>query len=299
MQTTNKVFMVIPTHFSFNDETACNNEFQKKSDSLDTNKIAKEESIRFINLLKEAGIEVIAVEDTMDPITPDSVFPNNWFSTHDDGTFVLYPMFAKNRREERKDNFIQNIKQNFPIKKTIDLSFYENQNEFLEGTGSMVLDRENKIIYACSSPRTSKIVLDDLAKQLGYQVVLFSAYGKTHQQIYHTNVMMSIGTQYACVCLESITDKNEKMDLLASLEKTNKHIIDITLDQLEHFCGNILELKGKNYEPILVMSDTAYHAFTLPQLAYFEQYYKIIHPVISCIEENGGGSARCMLGELF
>ena len=209
-QTTDTVLMVRPVAFGFNAETAVNNAFQKEGSEDNIPELARKESDAYIELLEACGINVIAVEDTLEPHTPDSVFPNNWFSTHENGTLVLYPMFAENRRQERKPAVLEAIKENFNIQKTVDLTHYEEDGLYLEGTGSMVLDRVNKIAYACRSPRTNEIVLEDFCRQLEYSPVLFNAVDANGKQIYHTNVMMHVGSEIAVVCMDSITDPKER-----------------------------------------------------------------------------------------
>ena len=224
-QTTDTVLMVRPVAFDYNEETAVNNAFQEEDNQSDTAEQARKESDAYIKLLKDNGINVVAVEDTKKPHTPDSVFPNNWFSTHDDGTLVLYPMFAENRRLERKPAALDAIEASFNERRTVDLTHYEEEGLFLEGTGSMVLDRVNKIVYACESPRTNKTVLEDFCKQLGYTPVLFKAAGDDGTEIYHTNVMMHVGTEVAVVCLESIRDEAQRSEVKESLENTGKTIV--------------------------------------------------------------------------
>lgn len=298
-QTTSKVFMVKPVNFGFNEQTASNNVFQVEGYNDEAQVKALNESQNYVKQLKENGIDVIYVEDTNEPRTPDSIFPNNWFSTHKGGTLVLYPMNAPNRRAERKEVFIDAIKENSKIEKTLDLSHWENEDLFLEGTGAMIFDRENHIVYACKSPRMHEKVLDDFCNQMGYKKVVFSSVDKNGQSIYHTNVMLCLGKTFAVICLDSITDENEKNAVVESLNKTNKKIIQISLDQMENFVGNMLELKNKNNERILVMSDRAYNNLNNEQKEYLESECKIIHPDLKYIELNGGGSARCMLGEIF
>ncbi len=299
MQTTDKVFMVRPVAFAYNEETAVNNDFQSKTESENTQTKALKEFDEYVKLLKENGVKVVTVNDTPKPHTPDSIFPNNWFSTHSNGELVIYSMCAKNRRNERKKEFIEAIQNNFKVNETIDFSSNESKNEFLEGTGSMVLDRENHIVYACKSIRTSVKLLDLFAETMGYTVCLFESFSRNNNPIYHTNVVMSVGTDYAVICLESIKDEAQSNKVVESLNSTGKAIVDITLDQLEHFCGNILELKNKENKKLLVMSKTAYNAFTKEQLEILSKDKKIITPDITTIETNGGGSARCMLAELF
>lgn len=300
-QTTDTVLMVSPVAFDYNEETAVNNAFQEEGDESESEitKMARKESDAYIKLLRDNGISVIAVKDTKKPHTPDSVFPNNWFSTHDDGTLVLYPMFAENRRLERKPAALEAIESNFDEKRTIDLTHYEEEGLFLEGTGSMVLDRVNKIAYACESPRTNKTVLKDFCDQLGYTSVLFKAVGVDGTEIYHTNVMMHVGTEVAVVCLDAIKDDDQRAMVKESLESTGKTIVDISFDQMNHFAGNMLELKNKDGDPCLVMSLAAYGSLTDEQIEFLESKMNLITPDLDCIEQNGGGSARCMIAEIF
>ena len=300
-QTTDTVLMVSPVAFDYNEETAVNNAFQEEGDESESEitKMARKESDAYIKLLRDNGISVIAVKDTKKPHTPDSVFPINWFSTHDDGTLVLYPMFAENRRLERKPAALEAIESNFDEKRTIDLTHYEEEGLFLEGTGSMVLDRVNKIAYACESPRTNKTVLKDFCDQLGYTSVLFKAVGVDGTEIYHTNVMMHVGTEVAVVCLDAIKDDDQRAMVKESLESTGKTIVDISFDQMNHFAGNMLELKNKDGDPCLVMSLAAYGSLTDEQIEFLESKMNLITPDLDCIEQNGGGSARCMIAEIF
>ena len=296
---TSKVFMVKPVCFGFNEQTADTNAFQREGFEKEAQEKALKESGNFVKLLTENDITVIQAEDTIEPKTPDSIFPNNWFSTHEGGILVLYPMYAENRRDERKQVFLDAIKQNFESKKIIDLTKWENEGKFLEGTGSLVLDRENKIAYACKSPRTSEIVFNDFCRKLGYLPVLFNAVDKNNTMIYHTNVIMCIGKTFAIICLDSIKSTEEKNMIIESLNKSKKKIIDITLEQLENFAGNMLEVKNKKGKRYLIMSDTAYNCLTKDQIEYLENECTILHPKIESIEINGGGSARCMMAELF
>ena len=298
-QTTDTVLMVSPVAFDYNEETAVNNAFQEEDNQSNTAEEARKESDAYIKLLEDNGINVIAVEDTKKPHTPDSVFPNNWFSTHDDGTLVLYPMFAENRRLERKPAALEAIEANFDEERVVDLTHYEEEGLFLEGTGSMVLDRVNKIAYACESPRTNRTVLEDFCKQLGYSPVLFKAVGADGTEIYHTNVMMHVGTDVAVVCLEAIQDEAQRTEVKESIEGTGKTIVEITFDQMNHFAGNMLELHNKDGQPCLVMSLAAYNSLTKEQVEFLESKMTLITPDLECIEQNGGGSARCMIAEIF
>ncbi|MBE6040574.1 MAG: amidinotransferase [Clostridiales bacterium] len=291
--------MVRPAAFGYNEETAVNNAFQQKGTGTDIQAEARRESDAYIGLLESSGINVVAAEDTAEPHTPDSVFPNNWFSTHDDGTLVLYPMFAENRRLERKPAVLEAIKANFDVKRIVDLTHYEEEGKFLEGTGSMVLDRAGRIVYACRSPRTNEEVLRDFCESLGYSPLMFDASDAGGRQIYHTNVMMHIGSDTAVVCMESIGDAEERARVRSSLEESGRTIVEITHGQMEHFAGNMLELRSSRGEACLVMSKTARIALSEDQLSVLGSGRRLITPDLDCIEMNGGGSARCMLAELF
>jgi hypothetical protein len=298
MQTTSHLLMIRPAQFMFNAETAVNNAFQSAND---TN--AQEEALKefndFASLLEQNGIDVTVIDDTKKPHTPDSIFPNNWISFHDDGRIVLYPMYASNRRLERKPHVIDQLKTKFEIKSQVDLSSYENKNIFLEGTGSMVLDRENKIAYACLSQRTDLNVLKDFCAKLGYTPVSFIAADSKGYPIYHTNVMMCVADQFVVICLDSIKDNQERIEVVAVIEKTGKEIIDITLDQMNHFAGNMLQVENDKGEKFLVMSSQAYHSLGQDQFLKIERYNSILHSSLDTIERNGGGSARCMMAEVF
>lgn len=306
MQTTSKILMIRPARFAFNKETAQNNYFQQISETSDQvselDNIA-ENAIRefdaFANILKANDVDVTVVQDTPEPYTPDSIFPNNWFSSHLSGELVLYPMFAPNRRLERKPNVINLLKRNMNHRKVVDLTFWENENEFLEGTGSMIFDRRKKIAYCCRSPRTSEKVLADFCSKMNYQPVLFSAVDKNNNQIYHTNVMMAVGLQVAVVCLDSIKDEDEQKKVISQLTSTGKIIVDISLDQVSQFAGNMLEVKSRNGNPLMVMSSSAYNSLTTNQEKIISTYSKIITTDLYTIEKNGGGSARCMIAEIF
>lgn len=300
MQTTSKIFMVKPIRFGYNAQTAENNAFQRKSGyGREVQENALREFISYASLLRANGVSVVLAEDTIEPSTPDSIFPNNWFSSHEDGTLVLYPMFAPNRREERKDHFLKIIKSNFDVKRVVDLTHYETQGEFLEGTGSMVLDRVHKIAYACISPRTSETVLNDFCKELGYTPCMFHGFDEGGSPIYHTNVMMCVGTTYAIVCLDAITDQKEKEELKRTLESSGKRVMEISFSQMGSFAGNMLEVKGDGAKNLLIMSSTARKSLTTTQSRELSKTYKLLAPQIETIETNGGGSARCMLGEIF
>ncbi len=298
MQTTSHLLMIRPAQFTFNTETAVNNAFQSTHD-INAQEVALKEFNDFVNLLQQNGFDVTVINDTKEPHTPDSIFPNNWISFHDDGRIVLYPMYASNRRLERKPHVIAELKTKFEIKSQIDLSSYEDTNSFLEGTGSMVLDRENKISYACLSPRTDLGVLKDFCLKLGYTPVAFTATDAKGNPIYHTNVMMCVADQFAVICLDAIKDSIEKKAVMAVIEKSGKEIIVLTLDQMNHFAGNMLQVENDNRKKFLVMSSQAFHSLSQDQLLKIHRYNSILHSSLNIIERNGGGSARCMIAEVF
>ncbi len=299
MQTTSNLLMIKPVRFDFNAETAVNNSFQQASADQQVSEKAAAEFDRFVSVLSNAGIRVTVVEDTPEPHTPDSVFPNNWISFHTDGTIFLYPMFAVNRRLERKPHVLSAIAEKFRVENTIDLSAYEQQQLFLEGTGSMVLDRENKIAYACLSPRTDIQVLNDWCNKAGFRPVAFTSVDSKGDPIYHTNVMMCIADRFAVICLDSIPNETEKRSVIETLQDTKKEVIEISFDQMNHFAGNMLQVQNTSGERYLVMSSQAYNSLTAEQIKRIETYNSILHSDITTIETNGGGSARCMMAEVF
>jgi hypothetical protein len=291
--------MIKPVRFDFNAETSINNRFQKKTADIAVQEMALKEFEAFVAILQKNGMDVTVIEDSPDPHTPDSVFPNNWISFHENGTLFLYPMFAENRRLERSQPIIDTIEQKFEVKKMVDLSVYEPENLFLEGTGSMVLDRENKIAYACLSPRTDKTLLQKFCEQAGFIPVSFLAVDETDQPIYHTNVMMCVADKYVVICLESIKDNVEKARVSNAILQSGKQIIDISFDQMNRFAGNMLQVHNKEGEVFIVMSSQAYKSLTQKQLKKIESFNQVIHSDITTIETNGGGSARCMIAEVF
>ncbi len=298
MQNTSHLLMIQPVNFGFNAETAVNNSFQKNTGG-DIQLNALKEFNDFVEVLRKNKVDVTVVEDTVEPSTPDSIFPNNWISFHDGGLVFLYPMFAANRRNERKPHVLKAIQNKFTVSDIIDLSKYEDENIFLEGTGSMVLDRENKIVYACLSPRTEKKLVDEFCRITGYTPVTFRSTDSSGVDIYHTNVMMCMAGNYVVICLDSILSEDERKNAIASFERTNKEIIPISQDQLNSFAGNMLQLKDVNGELLLVMSTQAYQALTAEQIDTLQKYNRIIHSSLLSIETCGGGSARCMMAEVF
>jgi hypothetical protein len=298
MQTTNHILMIRPVDFKFNEQTAGNNMFQIASSDSDVQTQALKEFDGFVDLLRKNDVDVTVVDDTLQPETPDSIFPNNWVSFHEDGSVYLYPMFSENRRLERRGDILDGLKENFEVNHISDLSFYEQQYAFLEGTGSMVLDRTNKIAYACLSVRTDEEVLNNFCMLTGYQAVPFQAVDGSNFPIYHTNVMMCIGDRFAVICMDSIRNPEEKLNVTISLKSSGKEIIEITLKQMNKFAGNMLQVANAAGESLLVMSEQAYLSLNAEQITALEQYSRIIYAPLYTIEKNGGGSARCMLAEI-
>jgi hypothetical protein len=298
-QTTSTILMIRPVNFIFNEQTAGSNAFQNRNAKQQrVQDKALEEFDRFVNILRENGVEVIVIDDTDEPHTPDSIFPNNWVSFHNDGTVFLYPMMAENRRLERREDIIMQLEDGFKVEQVIDLSHFEQENKFLEGTGSMVLDRENKIAYACLSPRTNKELIEAFCQGTGYKSVLFHAVDQNGTDIYHTNVLMCVGSSYAVICLDSIKDEAEKQNVINSLQLTQKQIVAISFAQMNHFAGNMLEVQNKFGESLLVMSKNAWESLSYEQKAILSSFSKPVYSDISTIENNGGGSARCMMAEV-
>ena len=369
MQTTDKVLMIRPVRFSYNSQTAVNNAFQESGipEELSQRQALKEFDA-YVEMLRNEGIEVMVVEDTATPHTPDSIFPNNWLSLHSaeeladvgsnltgsahpgsaapgaaapstanpgsaasgaaapstahPGTaapcsrvVVLYPMFAENRRAERRQDIIEALTgadapsctgaadaPSCASAALLDLTSYEKRNLFLEGTGSLILDRNEHLAYACQSPRTCEEVLEEWSSKMGYDYFLFHAEDMNGNPIYHTNVMMSVGEQLAVVCLDAITDIEERMSLIELLEESDKEIVEISLEQMNEFAGNMLQLhtvKEGELKYIMVMSARAKDSLDQDQIEAIEKYCKIVAPDLEFIERNGGGSARCMLAEIF
>ena len=298
-QSTSHLLMIRPVNFGYNEETAESNAFQNKGkNQQQVQEKALAEFNGFVSILRSNGVDVTVVDDNPQPYTPDSIFPNNWVSFHDDGNIFLYPMQAENRRLERREDIISDLEENFKVHHIVDLSRYEEQNKFLEGTGSMVLDREHKIAYACLSPRTDKDVLDVFCEQSGYAAICFDAADEHGKAIYHTNVLMCIGSKFAVICLDSISNPHEKLLVKESLASTQKEIIDISFAQMNQFAGNMLEVKSQLNETLIVMSESAYNALDNDQRSTLEKYGKLVYADIHTIENNGGGSARCMIAEV-
>ena len=296
---TSHLLMIRPVKFAYNAETAVNNSFQVASNDASVQEKALQEFDGFVAKLQANGIDVTVVQDTAEPYTPDSIFPNNWISFHDNGSICLYPMFAINRRQERKQHVLDAINEKFIVDSTIDFTGSEADSIFLEGTGSMVLDRDKQIAYACSSPRTDKQLLQLFCKQFNYTPISFIANDEGGSPIYHTNVMMCAADKFVVICLDSIIDVEEKKNVIQSIINSGKAIINISFYQMNHFAGNMLQVCNQRGDKFLVMSSQAYISLTPAQISTIESYQPIIHADITTIETNGGGSARCMMAEVF
>ena len=305
-QTTNTILMVRPINFRMNEETAVNNHYQKVIDNLlpaTVNAKAQEEFDAYVMKLKNVGINVIVVADTTEFDTPDALFPNNWISFHENGTVAIYPMFAKNRRLERREDILDILEaEGCKIENVIDYSSAEDEGVFLEGTGSLVLDRLNRKAYCALSERADEDLFIEFCEDFEYTPVIFTAYQTTEEErkvIYHTNVMMCLAETFAVICLACIDDKKERKNVLKHLKEDGKEVIDITESQVNNFAGNMLQVKGKNDELYLIMSEAAYNSLNQSQISRIEKHCKIVYSSLDTIEACGGGSARCMMAEVF
>jgi len=304
-QYTNTILMIEPVNFNYNPQTAVNNFFQNQIDEKaeEIQKQALEEFRTMVSTLRSKGINVITIQDTMNPHTPDSIFPNNWISFHEDGTVVQYPMYAENRRLERREEDVLSFleQKGFNITDVLDFTSAEEEEIYLEGTGSIILDRQNEIAYAAISQRTDEELFIEFCEELEYAPVIFTANQTVDNErlpIYHTNVMMCVADEYAIICLSSIDDKKERKYVVENLKDTEKEIIAITEEQMHKFAGNMLQVGGLG-QKYLVMSQTALDSLTAEQIAAIEKYNPILPVKIDLIEKIGGGSARCMMAEVF
>ena len=303
-QITNTVLMVRPVRFRMNEQTVVNNYFQEEMDlkNDEINRQAQQEFDVLVEKLRTIGVKVIVVDDIYEQNTPDSVFPNNWITFHQNGDIAIYPMFAENRRRERREDILDKVEaEGFDIENVYDYTDAEKENIFLEGTGAMVLDRVNRKAYCALSPRADEELFIEFCEDFEYTPVIFKAYQQVNNEqlpIYHTNVMMALGVDFAVVCLDTITDKSERKNLLHHLKEDKKEVINITPEQMCQYAGNMLQVQGKN-STYLVMSDAAYNALTPQQIQTIEKHTQILHSNLETIETCGGGSARCMMAEVF
>ncbi len=305
MQVSNTILMIRPVNFRKNEQTAVNNYFQEDID-LSSESVIKKAQIEFddfVKKLESKGVNVVVVEDTKEPDTPDSIFPNNWISFHSNGTVGLYPMFAENRRNERREDILDILEEEgYVIESVMDYTSAEKDNLFLEGTGSLILDRVNKKAYCALSDRANEELIIEFCEDFDYFPVIFSAYQTVEEKrklIYHTNVMMCLAEDFSVICLECIDDKKERKNVVKHLKDNGKEIIDISEEQVHHFAGNMLQVLGANGKRFLVMSSAAFNSLTTQQIETIEKYCEIIHSSLHTIETCGGGSARCMMAEVF
>ena len=305
-QTTNTILMIRPINFRRNEQTAVNNYYQKESDNMlpeTENAKAQQEFDTYVEKLRDIGVNVVVVNDTDEFDTPDSIFPNNWISFHENGTVGLYPMFAENRRLERREDVLEALeKQGFKIENIVDYTSAEDENVFLEGTGSLLLDRANSIAYCALSPRADEDLFIEFCEDFDKNPVIFTAYqtviGK-REAIYHTNVMMCLGETFAVICLDCIDDKKERKNVVKHLQDSGKEIVRITESQVLNFAGNMLQVKGKNDKRYLIMSQAAYESLSPAQINIIEKHCDILSSNLDTIEACGGRRARCMIAEVF
>jgi len=303
-QTANAVLMIRPTAFHSNPQTAASNAFQRAPDAVANELEQQAAAVQFEGLadvLRTAGVEVIVEADTLEPSTPDSIFPNNWISLHADGSAVLFPMMAPNRRTERRMDIVERLGtvHGFRLEKVLDLSAWEQRGRFLEGTGSLVLDRISRVAYACLSPRTDVEVLEDFCQRTGFEPLAFHAVDADGIPIYHTNVMMALGRGYAVICDAAISDPAEHTAVLARLRQSGREIVSIDHEQMAAFAGNMLELINAEGHRLLVMSRRAEASLNDEQRAVLGKHARLLTAAIDDIEDSAGGGVRCMLAEIF
>ncbi|MEM1324870.1 MAG: arginine deiminase-related protein [Bacteroidota bacterium] len=301
-QITDTIMMVRPAHFGYNPQTAASNAFQDGETDLNQSEIeilARQEFDQFVQLLRQANIRVIVIQDEEQVTKYDAVFVNNWFSSHLDGTVITYPMFATMRRLERREEIFNMLATEFDYKTRLRLEVHEDYDAFLESTGSVILDRPNRLAYACRSIRTNEAVMDVFCQKMGYEKILFTATDENDLDIYHTNVMMALGENFVVICLEVVRDSQEWAMLHRRFEETNKTIIEITYEQMAAFAGNMLQVRSASGDTYLVMSEQAYRSLTVQQIEQIEQFTNILYSPLYIIEQFGGGSARCMMAEIF
>lgn len=305
-QITDTILMIRPVNFRMNEQTAVNNYYQKVLDAIlpeTINAKAQKEFDDYVVKLKGIGVHVIVVDDTLDTDTPDAIFPNNWISFHENGTVALYPMFAENRRLERREDVLDILEDSgFVINNIVDYTNAEEEHVFLEGTGSMVLDRVNQKVYCALSPRADEELFIEFCEDFEYTPIIFNASQTINGQrkpIYHTNVIMCIGVTFAVICLDCIDDKTERKNVMNHLKQDGKEIIAITENQVTNFAGNMLQVNGADNKPYLVMSEAAYNSLTKNQIETLKKHSAILTSSLNTIEACGGGSARCMMAEVF
>lgn len=302
-QITNTILMVRPKHFGFNPETANNNSFQNNDTTLSSREISDKaiaEFDQFVATLRAAGVRVLVAQDSDSPVKTDAVFPNNWFTTHESGELITYPMFSPIRRTERQGYVLDLIAGQHRIARRISLEDKELEDRFLEGTGSMILDRANRIVYACRSIRTDEGLIDEFCRWMDYEAVIFDAYNEEGIPIYHTNVMMALGTTYVVICLEAVHNEDQLLILNECFERTGKEVISISMDQMNAFAGNMLQVSSEHGDQTyLVMSEQAFRSLSPEQVERIRRHSEPLYSALDTIETYGGGSARCMMAEIF
>lgn len=301
MQTTSHLLMIRPAAFGFNPETAQTNVFQKKasdfSEEIHTRALAEFDYM--VELLRKEDLNVMVIDDTIEPYKPDAVFPNNWITTHQEGVIVLYPMQAPNRRVERRQDIVEILQKQYKVHNVVNLSHYESKGKFLEGTGSMIFEHTHKIAYASLSTRTNTEVLDRFCNSMRFQPITFQAVDEFDKPIYHTNVLMSVGDKFVIICMDAIKELSDQEDLIASFRKTQKEVFKISYQQMKNFVANCLEVTNNKGEKILILSERAYQHLEESQKKRLENYVKLLPCPLNTIETYGGGSARCMIAEIF
>lgn len=303
-QAASDILLIEPVAFRYNEDSARTNAFMRELPGVEADEVqarALVEFHRLVERLRSEGVRVLVRRDTSVPPAPDAIFPNNWVTFHEDGLAILYPMEPAIRRRERRPDILEWLvrEQGFRIRDVLDLSHHEREGRYLEGTGSMVLDRKHRIVYACVSPRTTPSLLDEVAENLGLSIVLFHGTDTGGVPVYHTNVVLALGTRFAILCAESIRDESERRRVLESLESTGHDVVTISLSQLHAFVGNAIELVDDEGVSLLVMSQRAADALSAAERRRLERYARIVSSPIDVIEECGGGSVRCMIAEIF
>jgi len=302
MQITDTLLMIRPASFGANEETAANNFFQStdtKTDPKSIQQAALKEFDNMVHLLRQHEINVLVIDDTPTPVKPSATFPNNWLSTSPEGVISVFPIYAPNRRAEKRDDILKMLAEKFVVKDLQDWSEFEVEGKFLEGTGSMVMDHENKVIYTCYSPRTDVSVLEKFANANKYRAIIFFAVDNNGNPVYHTNVMMTLGENFAIVCEEAIEEEWELIAVRQLLESSGHEVIRITKDQMHSFAGNMLQVKNSKGEKFLLMSQAAYDSLNEEQKEELAARSQLLPIPIPVIEKTEGGSVRCMIAEIF
>ena len=301
MPAASTLLMIRPAAFGFNPETAENNYFQSKqqSDNQSIQQLALDEFDNMVKMLRDLDIDVLVINDTNDPVKPSAIFPNNWLIASPEGIISIFPMYAPNRRAEKREDIIKILAEKFRVKDVKDWSEFEVEGKFLEGTGSMVIDHDNKVIYACYSPRTDLSVLERFANTNDYRAIVFLATDKNNHPVYHTNVVMTLGEQFAVLCEEAIEEEWERIAIRQLLDSSGHEIIRITRNQMYSFAGNMLQVKNKSGENILIMSQTAFNALEEGQKEHLSSFCRLLPIAVPTIEKTEGGSVRCMMAEIF